>query len=214
MDTLSIMGIYSQNPRMACVAGIKKCSVGFTTWERRRRKIESYCLSFGGLICGLNQLVFFSISIFRVCNDCQRLLIFLIITLFPALTPPNSCHMEHSSCQKNSSDDEKVTSVNDKLGNKENDNWKPTLLLTVTCEYGSLASPVVVGSKKEKLLRHVAMVAKFLDDNKPKSHLKSIRTISNFTDLIQIHLIWQTLAKFSFGPYLLLSKFRKRKQQF
>ena len=122
--------------------------------------------------------------------------------------------MEHSSCQKNSSDDEKVTSVNDKLGNKENDNWKPTLLLTVTCEYGSLASPVVVGSKKEKLLRHVAMVAKFLDDNKPKSHLKSIRTISNFTDLIQIHLIWQTLAKFSLGPYLLLSKFRKRKQQF
>ena len=213
MDTLSIMGIYSQNPRMACVAGIKKCSVGFT-WERRRRKIESYCLFFGGLICGLNQLVFFSISIFRVCNDCQRLLIFLIITLFPALTPPNSCHMEHSSCQKNSSDDEKVTSVNDKLGNKENDNWKPTLLPTVTCEYGCLASPVVVGSKKEKLLRHVAMAAKFLDDNKPKSHLKSIRTISNFTDLIQIHLIWQTLAKFSLGPYLLLSKFRKRKQQF
>ena len=30
----------------------------------------------------------------------------------------------------------------------------------------------MVGSKKEKLLRHVAMVAKFLDDNKPKKSLK------------------------------------------
>ena len=43
---------------------------------------------------------------------------------------------------------------------------------------------------------------------------KSIRTISNFTDLIQFHLIWQILAKFSLGPYLSLTKFRKRKRQF
>ena len=33
----------------------------------------------------------------------------------------------------------------------------------------------------------------------------SIRTISNFTDLIQYRLIWQILAKFSLGPYLSLS---------
>ena len=37
---------------------------------------------------------------------------------------------------------------------------------------------VIVGhttpmNRQEKLLRHVAMVAKFLDDNKPKIHLKS-----------------------------------------
>ena len=34
---------------------------------------------------------------------------------------------------------------------------------------------------EEKSLRHVAMVAKCLDDNKPK---KSLKTFSNFTDLI------------------------------
>ena len=46
------------------------------------------------------------------------------------------------------------------------------------------------------------------DDN------KSIRTISNFAHLIQLHLIWQILAKFSLGTHLSLSKFRKRKRQF
>ena len=43
---------------------------------------------------------------------------------------------------------------------------------------------------------------------------KSICTISNFTNLIQFHLIWQILAKFSLQLYLWLSKFRKRKRQF
>ena len=37
---------------------------------------------------------------------------------------------------------------------------------------------------------------------------KSIRTISNFTDLTQFHLIWPTLSEIS------LSKFRNRKRQF
>ena len=41
------------------------------------------------------------------------------------------------------------------------------------------------------------MVAKFLDDNKPKIHLKSKFAVSNFIDLIQFHLICQILAKFS-----------------
>ena len=42
------------------------------------------------------------------------------------------------------------------------------------------------------------MVAKFLDDNKPKISLKKwICTVSNFIDLICFHLICQMLAKFS-----------------
>ena len=70
--------------------------------------------------------------------------------------------------------------------------------------------------REEKSLRHVAKVAKFLDDNKLTKPLKSLfaLNISNFTDLIQFHLIWQILRKFSSEPYLLLSKFRKRKRQF
>ena len=47
------------------------------------------------------------------------------------------------------------------------------------------------------------MVAKFLELNKPKTSLKkSIRTASNFIDLIQFHLIWQMLAKFSRVAYV------------
>jgi len=53
-------------------------------------------------------------------------------------------------------------------------------------------------NREEKLLRHVSMVAKFLDDSKPKTSLtKWIRPASNFIDLIQFQLIWQMLAKFS-----------------
>ena len=46
---------------------------------------------------------------------------------------------------------------------------------------------------REKLLRLVAMVAKFLDENKPKTW---IRTVSNFIDLILFHFICQMFAKF------------------
>ena len=60
---------------------------------------------------------------------------------------------------------------------------------------------VQIAYREEKSLRHVAMVAKFLDDKKP---------ISNFIDLIQFHLICQMLAKFSGlnpnGPYVSLEK--------
>ena len=50
-------------------------------------------------------------------------------------------------------------------------------------------------SWEEKSLRHVAMVAKFLDDNKPKTLLKKwIRTVSNVIDFIPFHLICQILA--------------------
>ena len=42
------------------------------------------------------------------------------------------------------------------------------------------------------------MVAKFLDDNKPKTSLKKwIRTVLNFIDLTQFQLICQMLATFS-----------------
>ena len=55
------------------------------------------------------------------------------------------------------------------------------------------------------------MVAKFSDDNKPKTSLKRrIRTASNFIDFIQFHLIWHMLVKFPGlnpkGPYLSLEE--------
>ena len=53
-------------------------------------------------------------------------------------------------------------------------------------------------NRVEKSLRHFAMVAKFLDAKKPKTSLyKWICTVSNFINLIQIHLICEMLAKFS-----------------
>ena len=52
-------------------------------------------------------------------------------------------------------------------------------------------------NREEKSLHYDAMVAKFLDDNKPKTSLKKrICTVSNFIDFIQFHLICQMLAKF------------------
>ena len=64
---------------------------------------------------------------------------------------------------------------------------------------------------EEKSLGHVAMVAEFLDDNKPKRSLKKgICSVSNFVDLVQFHSICQLLAKFCRlnpkGPYLRLEK--------
>lgn len=61
------------------------------------------------------------------------------------------------------------------------------------------------------MLRHVAIVVKFLDDSKPKTSLKKlIRTVSNFDDLIQFYLICQMLRNFlglnPKGPCLRLEK--------
>ena len=72
-------------------------------------------------------------------------------------------------------------------------------------------------NREEKSLSHVVMVAKFLDDNKPRKSLKKyMRTVSNFIDLIQFHLICQMLAKCSgyFESERTISKFRKRKRRF
>ena len=73
-------------------------------------------------------------------------------------------------------------------------------------------------NREEKSLRHVALVAKFLDDNKfqnQKFTKKRICTASNFIDLFQFHLICQKLAKFSWlnskGPYI---SFEKGKRKF
>ena len=64
-------------------------------------------------------------------------------------------------------------------------------------------------NRQEKLLRHVAMVAKFLDDNKPKIHLKSKFALFQ-TSLILFNFICQMLEKFSGlnpkEPYLSLEK--------
>ena len=63
----------------------------------------------------------------------------------------------------------------------------------------------------------MAIVVKFLDDNKPKTSLKKlIRTVSNFDDLIQFYLICQMLRNFlGLNPKLrTVSKVRKRKRQF
>ena len=66
-------------------------------------------------------------------------------------------------------------------------------------------------NREEKSLRLAATVAKFLDNNKPKTSLKKlIRTVSNFDDLIKFHLICQMLRNFlglnPKGPCLRLEK--------
>ena len=77
-------------------------------------------------------------------------------------------------------------------------------------------SPFLFTHKEDKSLRHVAMVAKFPEDHKPKTSLKKwIRTVSNFNDLIQFHLTCQMLAKFSgVESERTVSKLRKRKRKF
>ena len=71
-----------------------------------------------------------------------------------------------------------------------------------------------LSNREEKSLRHVAMVAKFLDDNKTKTPLKKwIRTVSKFIDLIQFHLICKILAKLSgVESERTVSELRKRKR--
>ena len=73
---------------------------------------------------------------------------------------------------------------------------------------------IAIANREEKLLCHVAMVAKFLDENKLKTSLKKsrIHTVSNYIDLIQFHLICKMLAKFSgVESEKTISKLRKRK---
>ena len=76
-------------------------------------------------------------------------------------------------------------------------------LLTCWC----VVSKLLCGYKS---LRHVAMVAKCLDDNKPKIHLKSEFALFQNFKTSKFHLICHMLAKFSGfnskGPYPTLEK--------
>ena len=71
-------------------------------------------------------------------------------------------------------------------------------------------------TNRDKSLRHLVMVAKFLDENKAKTSLKKrIRTVSNVIDLIQFHLICKNLAKLSeVESERMVSKLRKIKIKF
>ena len=73
----------------------------------------------------------------------------------------------------------------------------------------------VTHNREEKLLPNIAMVAKFLNDNKPKTSLeKLICTVSNFINLIHFHLICQMSMKFSrIESKRIIAKFRKRKKK-
>ena len=75
---------------------------------------------------------------------------------------------------------------------------------------------ILCSNREKKSLRHVPMVAKFLDDKKPKIHLRSeVALTSNLIDLIQLHLICQMLAKFSgVESKRTVFKLRKRKGKF
>ena len=93
----------------------------------------------------------------------------------------------------------------------------------ILCNFGGLPpirrkkkakSPVWI--ERRKLLRHVATIAKFLDDNKPKTSLKkSIRTVSNFFNLTQFNLIRKILAKLSeVEPEKTVSGLEKEQENF
>ena len=68
---------------------------------------------------------------------------------------------------------------------------------------------------EEKSLRHVAMVPKCLDDNKPKINSKSKFALFQTSSILfnSVHLMCQMLAKFSGfnpkGPYLSLKKLKR-----
>ena len=62
-------------------------------------------------------------------------------------------------------------------------------------------------NREEKSLCHFAKVAKFLDDNKPKtSRKKWTRTVSNFVALLCVQCWWNFLGLNSKGAYLSLEK--------
>jgi len=79
-----------------------------------------------------------------------------------------------------------------------------------------LETKATILKRDEKSLRQVAMVAKFLDDNKPKASLtKSICTVSNFIDVTRFHLICKILVKLSgVEPERTVSGLEKEKENF
>lgn len=71
-------------------------------------------------------------------------------------------------------------------------------------------------NREEKLLCHIAMVAKFLDEKKLKHHLKWIYRFSNFIDLINsVSFNLSHVDEISeFESERTLSKVRKKKMIF
>ena len=71
---------------------------------------------------------------------------------------------------------------------------------------------ILAPNRQEKSLRHVAIVAKFLNDNKPKIYFKSkFARFQTSSYLISLHL--SNVGEFSelnpTGPYLSLEKERE-----
>ena len=63
---------------------------------------------------------------------------------------------------------------------------KPKLVLFFCTQFSGTLHCLTFDNREQKSLRHVAIVAKCLDDNKPKHHFnrKWICTVSKFIDLI------------------------------
>ena len=69
-------------------------------------------------------------------------------------------------------------------------------------------------NREEKSFRHVPMVAKFLDDHKPKILLKTEFVLFQTQSLLQFHLICQMVANFSGAEsHRTVFKFRKKKER-
>ena len=69
-------------------------------------------------------------------------------------------------------------------------------------------------NREERSLRHVAMVATFLDDNKPKSHLKSGFALFQTSSILISFNLSNVGEIFWVVSERTVSKFRKRKKIF
>ena len=67
----------------------------------------------------------------------------------------------------------------------------------------------MTSNRKEKSLRHVAMVAKFLDDNKPKKLLKSLFALLHRSYSISFNLA--NLGEIFFGTVSIVIYVQKKK---
>ena len=70
-------------------------------------------------------------------------------------------------------------------------------------------------NREEKLLRHIVMVAKFLDDNKPKRHLKSGFALFQMSLALLVSFNLSNVGKiFWVKSERTICKFKKRKTKF
>ena len=76
------------------------------------------------------------------------------------------------------------------------------------------ANPKQNSIEAEKSLRHVAMVATFLDDNKPKCHLKSGFALFQISSILISFNLSNAGEIFWVESVRTVSKFRKRKKIF